>query len=423
MEGGAQRQPDEEDTWSCLPEVPVLTIFSFLPVKELATVSLVCSAWNALSSSNVLWRPLCAKAWLIYGIKTEGEGTWKSLYKTMFLEHGRYMVVYPRVRSLWNRLEAWLERFIPAVTTTLCPPASLNEIDELQKIVPFVPQVLQCSLRIHNGQTTARSITSKNNLSTGLLGSYQFYDHYVCFSLCSAAEIRRTYLSIQNQVSRQESVLAPWLASSCPVARSLLGGELCFLLLKDLPGHGKAGNILVATEDYGHTFCVAEDYISWLEMHLEKLEAGSYQVTAEGIDLFPTAGCRGVGIATTRGIRIETAPLFIPERSNLTNVPPTYCWAYRVRMSMASDAPYLKARLKSRHWIITDGNGNVEEVRGPGVIGLYPVMEPGAYFQYESCCPLSTPTGRMRGTFRMVLTTGEEFDVEVPEFEFFVPFK
>ncbi len=74
------------------------------------------------------------------------------------------------------------------------------------------------------------------------------------------------------------------------------------------------------------------------------------------------------------------------------------------------------AQLMSRHWIITDGEGQVEEVRGAGVVGLQPKILPGQRFQYESSCPLSTPTGSMKGFFQMVGEDGETFEIEVPEF-------
>ena len=77
-------------------------------------------------------------------------------------------------------------------------------------------------------------------------------------------------------------------------------------------------------------------------------------------------------------------------------------------------------RLTTRHWVITDGEGRQEEVRGPGVVGHYPVMRKGALFRYCSCSPQSTETGNMRGSFAMAPTDGDgdAFDVEVPVFEF-----
>lgn len=74
------------------------------------------------------------------------------------------------------------------------------------------------------------------------------------------------------------------------------------------------------------------------------------------------------------------------------------------------------AQLMSRHWIITDAFGRNEEVRGPGVVGLQPKIQPGQTFEYESACPLSTATGSMKGFYSMVTESGDTVQVEIPEF-------
>jgi len=74
------------------------------------------------------------------------------------------------------------------------------------------------------------------------------------------------------------------------------------------------------------------------------------------------------------------------------------------------------AQLMSRHWIITDSYGRNEEVRGPGVVGLQPKIQPGQTFEYESACPLATATGSMKGFYSMVTEAGETIQVEIPEF-------
>ena len=78
-------------------------------------------------------------------------------------------------------------------------------------------------------------------------------------------------------------------------------------------------------------------------------------------------------------------------------------------------------QLMSRHWVITDGNGRVEEVRGPGVVGEQPFLEPGESFEYTSGCPLGTPFGTMQGTYQM-MRSGEMFDVEIAPFTLSEPF-
>lgn len=78
-------------------------------------------------------------------------------------------------------------------------------------------------------------------------------------------------------------------------------------------------------------------------------------------------------------------------------------------------------RLISRHWTITDARNRVEEVRGPGVVGEQPTLQPGDAFQYTSACPLPTPSGAMRGSYQMLNEAGEYFDAEVPEFSLHLP--
>jgi ApaG protein len=73
-------------------------------------------------------------------------------------------------------------------------------------------------------------------------------------------------------------------------------------------------------------------------------------------------------------------------------------------------------QLVSRHWIITDAVEHVEEVRGPGVVGAQPILEPGQSFKYSSWCPLKTPTGMMHGTYQMVGSDGTRFDIEIAPF-------
>ena len=74
------------------------------------------------------------------------------------------------------------------------------------------------------------------------------------------------------------------------------------------------------------------------------------------------------------------------------------------------------AQLLSRHWVIIDGRGHVEEVRGPGVVGEQPVLQPGQSFEYTSGCPLRTPHGSMHGSYQMVTAGGERFDAEIAPF-------
>jgi ApaG protein len=115
--------------------------------------------------------------------------------------------------------------------------------------------------------------------------------------------------------------------------------------------------------------------------------------------------------AVTEGIRVVVQSAYLAEES----VPAAkrYAFAYTVRiMNEGAEA----AQLRTRHWIITDGEGNVEEVRGPGVVGQKPHLEPGEHFEYTSGCVLRTPRGEMRGTYQMHRANGRSFDAMVAPF-------
>lgn len=115
--------------------------------------------------------------------------------------------------------------------------------------------------------------------------------------------------------------------------------------------------------------------------------------------------------ATTQGVRVQVVSRFHPERSD----PGAGYWffSYTVRISNVGDGT---VRLRSRHWVITDANGHVEHVRGPGVVGEQPTLRPGQMFEYTSACPLPTSLGSMHGTYQMERENGEPFDAEIAPF-------
>ena len=120
--------------------------------------------------------------------------------------------------------------------------------------------------------------------------------------------------------------------------------------------------------------------------------------------------------AVTRGIDISVQSSYVPEQSE----PDQHLWffAYRVRIHNLGTET---VQLMTRHWVISDANGTVEEVRGPGVIGKQPTLEPGQSFEYTSACPLGTAFGTMHGSYQMRLPGGDELDVEIAPFTLAAP--
>jgi ApaG protein len=120
--------------------------------------------------------------------------------------------------------------------------------------------------------------------------------------------------------------------------------------------------------------------------------------------------------ATTRAIRVTVQPRYLPEQSDPAKSQ--YVWAYQVRIE---NQGAVAVQLRSRHWKITDGLGRLQEVKGRGVVGETPRLEPGESFEYTSGTPLSTPSGIMGGTYQMVNDAGESFDIEIPTFSLDTP--
>ena len=121
--------------------------------------------------------------------------------------------------------------------------------------------------------------------------------------------------------------------------------------------------------------------------------------------------------AVTDGIRITVQALYIPQQS----APESrrYMFAYTVVIANEGDAP---AQLRTRHWVITDGNGRVEEVKGPGVVGKTPRLSPGESFRYTSGCILETPVGTMHGTYQMYRDDDDTgFDAVIAPFTLAAP--
>ena len=120
--------------------------------------------------------------------------------------------------------------------------------------------------------------------------------------------------------------------------------------------------------------------------------------------------------ATTRDVVVRVSVSFLPEQSEPAKG--RWFWTYHIRIENQGDAAI---QLLTRHWSIVDGRGARHEVRGDGVIGEQPVIEPGRSYDYVSGCPLHTPTGAMEGSYHMVGEDGSTFDVRIPRFQLIGP--
>ena len=115
--------------------------------------------------------------------------------------------------------------------------------------------------------------------------------------------------------------------------------------------------------------------------------------------------------AVTEGIRVGAAAFYLPQESDPDE--DRYAFGYTIVIANEGDQP---AQLLRRQWVIIDANGQRDEVRGPGVVGETPRLEPGQAFKYQSFCPLRTPWGTMEGTYQMRRDDGDTFDAKIGRF-------
>ncbi|NTV10723.1 MAG: Co2+/Mg2+ efflux protein ApaG [Zoogloea sp.] len=119
---------------------------------------------------------------------------------------------------------------------------------------------------------------------------------------------------------------------------------------------------------------------------------------------------------TRHSIEISPEAHYIAEQSDEDEG--RYVFAYRIVIRNTGEVP---AQLISRHWIITDAEGQVQEVRGQGVVGEQPLLRPGESFEYTSGCAIATPVGTMQGSYQMLAEDGTRFDATIPEFTLAMP--
>ena len=123
-----------------------------------------------------------------------------------------------------------------------------------------------------------------------------------------------------------------------------------------------------------------------------------------------------MAISKTYQITVTATPQYVPDQSDPD--AERYVFAYTITLENTGT---VTAQLISRHWLITDGNSNVQEVRGLGVIGEQPLLRPGEKYEYTSGCQLDTPVGVMRGTYQMMAEDGTAFEAEIPAFTLSIP--
>ncbi|MDP2438000.1 MAG: ApaG domain [archaeon] len=379
----------------------LVCVFAMLPWRDLLVAGQVCRTWKELTRTSSLWRGFCEELGLLPTISNSisastlglsssfsepspnrGTSVWQVAQEWLHEWPEEYLASYRKGKELWSAIHARYE--VPLL------PAP-NVAENAKGLRHAEESVLKRRLPLEY-KTFLRLAPAELHRFPHLLGYRAFYEQVLAVQLLSLKQ----FSAICRRLAEG--------ASHAPIAVSSSSRVALFLDLSSGAIQISWGPELVP-------------YASGLFGLLDWLLTMPLHPVHRCPELWPPENRVA---AVTRGLAITATSSYIIEHSD----PTRFLWAYQIEFDMPAGLPEDSAcRLVSRHWRIEDANGVVEEIDGPGVIGLFPTCTPGMdTFKYASCCPLSTPSGSMRGTFTMtVLSTGQEFQAAVPEMHFYVP--
>ncbi|GBM45339.1 F-box only protein 3, partial [Araneus ventricosus] len=351
-----------------------------------------------LSKEEKHWKKLCRKYWLQTS-RPYGR-TWEEHFIHWYRDMGAYIHCYAHLKKTWDRILSYFKVNCPLIYQTIKDGVSEEELDRVEESIGLekLPNDFRCSYRIHNGQRLT---------SPGLMGSMSIPGHYRSESLLDLDTILVGYRGGEG------------LLGCIPLTLCLHSGLTQYLAVTDTDGY-EPNNIFypITGEPVNGKTCLdafisGTSFQDWLTAHADHLVNDDFPILQDQPFRFlhdPAAE------ETTNDITVSVATCFLPEISKIH--PPKFFHTYRITMSMSPDAPQSEAcQLETRHWTITDDNGSEEQVDGPGVVGEYPVMYPGASFSWVSSTSFTTTYGNMRGYFRMRnLQTSERSEVKCPIF-------
>ncbi|KAK3593207.1 hypothetical protein CHS0354_002734 [Potamilus streckersoni] len=380
---------------TCLPAESLLNILQYLDYRDLVSCIKACQRLRTIADDDVLWRQQC-KFWFLQTECQEGL-SWKQQFEQLFKEFGHNIHCYKQIKKAWSQIEKYMREKCPHIWATVQGPVSEQELDETERALDCqFPPDFRMSYRLHNGQEFARN-------AHGLMGSSKVSGHFRSDKLLS--------LELMTKNHQDDE-----LPDCIPLTLCATSHSIQFICVSS--GRGiEPGTIFYPTPnnldgDRTDFFISGRTFTEWICTYAQDLEDNLYSLIDGNVfKFYHEPSC----VAVTDGIfTVKAASCFMPEQSTVN--PPHFFFAYRITMSMDKNAnPYHSCQLVTRHWIITDEDGREEVVHGPGVVGEFPVMRPGAEYSWISCTKFSTTYGNMKGYFKMKnLKTGSSIDIQCP---------
>ncbi|XP_078663333.1 F-box only protein 3-like isoform X2 [Branchiostoma floridae x Branchiostoma belcheri] len=377
-----------------LPSDPLLHVLSYLNYDDLCRCSCTCKRLKELAGEDELWKRQSSIWWLSSSCSSP---TWRRHFKEQFKSLGRYIKSYRVLYKTWAQLETFLAERCPRLLTSIKAGATERELDEIEVKIRYpLPRDVRCSYRIHNGQKL---------VGPGLMGCMSISNH-----------MRSEYL-LDLQTASDCFQEYSGMFGCLPLTLCIHTGCSQFMALSEREGYLR-GQVFYPSQDHVvlgpasiDQFISGNNFTDWFTTHVQRVVQGDYPIIQERIYKYlRDPDC----IAVTNNVTVTVGTSFCPELSTVN--PPHYFFTYRIRMSMdKSVSPEEACQLDRRYWLITNADGWVDQVEGPGVVGEFPIIRPGTTYEWTSCTTFNTPTGTMRGYFTMhYLKTGQPLKVECP---------
>lgn len=429
----------------------------YLSGKQCGIANCVSGSWRLLLRDELLWRNLCHND---FGLQQphlpEGftASSWRATYARWSLGgFGNYGPLAPRAQRVWASLRQWTSRNLPEVASSLRPGVTEAQLAAAEESLGFeLPPSVRASYRFCDGQQLhidvaldAQAAAAPHaSMLHGLFGGYAFYDHVVSTRLLPLHRLVKWTKELQAHMTSSASGAAPVVL----VAASFLFDKL---VVVDVV----TAEVRVCLQDRRSSICAAAGtpgegsrMLLWLEEFAARVAAHRFRVINERstgvpatltlslLDCSPPAASQAV----TNGVRITALAVFVPEHSRLLPETPAlsrYFFNYSISFALLSvvdqkaagvQKPIKFAQLRSRHWIIRNSLGEVQNrVDGDGVVGEFPLLKAGsADFSYSSCTTQAEPQGYMEGHFVFSHgptshPTGPDFQVQCSRFALLQP--
>ncbi|GMH45191.1 hypothetical protein BSKO_13148 [Bryopsis sp. KO-2023] len=421
---------------SCLKQ-----IFSFLRGDDCARLACTAPLWRDAAGASDLWEGFIQQEYHQEAGKLAEVSDACSSTETCRETYQKLHLLRWRARKMWKKLEGWCTENATQISESLQAGATEAQIQEVERELDVTfPEAFKQIYRVHNGQllnydqcldddNNGSVVRPDGSIFAGLFGGYSFYNHFVCTRMLPLKRMVKWTKWMRESDRMRERGSGekrdPDEHHYVLFAASYVFNKAFFLDTRDASVHAWTVDRIhfMRAIPEQRASGVLDGILRWMEVYADRLQDGTYQMTAllddgedttaqqmdpsRGICLFPVTE-PGLATAVTRGVQVRTSSLFAPELSMVsTTGNATFTLAYSVEFSLlqqdqeGTDEALDRVKLRSRHWSVLDGSGKeFSTVNGAAVVGKYPDLVSGeGVFRYQSCSRQANKRGYMEGSF------------------------